>query len=128
MSKSSRRKLNFVIILLCVCLLGCTPSEITQVARIAASRNIETAARQAAVSRALSYTYNPEALARDIRRWQALFQGLRKKAGKEWGPKETKEPQPKEYVKYTNNYLSRASVDFDTGLIAVETLDQNDPL
>ena len=45
-----------------------------------------------------------------------------------WGKKEVKEPKPKEYVKYTQNYLSRASVDFDKGLITVETLDQTEPL
>ncbi len=39
-----------------------------------------------------------------------------------------KEPGPREYVKYTQNYLSRASVDFDRGIITVETLDRGNPL
>ena len=34
-----------------------------------------------------------------------------------------KVPRKKEYVKYMQNYKSRALVDFDKGLITVETLD-----
>ena len=36
-------------------------------------------------------------------------------------------PQQKKYVKYTQSYKSRAIVDFDSGKILVETLDDQDP-
>ena len=47
--------------------------------------------------------------------------------GKKWGTKEVKLPEQKKYVKYTQNYRSRAIVDFDAGNILIETLDEKDP-
>lgn len=41
-----------------------------------------------------------------------------------WGNREIITPSNKRYVKYTENYKSRAIVHFDKGLITVETLDQ----
>lgn len=41
-----------------------------------------------------------------------------------WGGREVITPSNKRYVKYTENYKSRAIVHFDKGLITVETLDQ----
>ena len=43
------------------------------------------------------------------------------------GKKEVQLPERKKYVKYTQNYKSRAIVDFDSGEILVETLDDQDP-
>jgi len=42
-----------------------------------------------------------------------------------WGNEEVKTPTNTEYVKYTESYKSRAIVQFDKGLITVETLDPN---
>jgi membrane-bound lytic murein transglycosylase C len=44
-----------------------------------------------------------------------------------WGPKEVKLPEKKKYVKYTQNYRSRAIVDFDRGQITVETVEETNP-
>jgi membrane-bound lytic murein transglycosylase C len=44
-----------------------------------------------------------------------------------WGSKEVKLPEKKKYVKYTQNYRSRAIVDFDRGQITVETLEEMNP-
>ena len=44
-----------------------------------------------------------------------------------WGKKEVKVPTRTRYVKYTQNYRSRAEVDFDAGRITVETVDEADP-
>ncbi len=46
---------------------------------------------------------------------------------KDLGKKEVQLPEAKKYVKYTQNYKSRAIVDFDSGEILVETLDNQDP-
>ena len=45
-----------------------------------------------------------------------------------WGEEEIRESTPREYIKYTQNFFSRASVDFDRGEITVETLDRGNPL
>jgi membrane-bound lytic murein transglycosylase C len=44
-----------------------------------------------------------------------------------WGEKEITVPERKRYVKYTQNYMSRAIVDFDKGTVHVETLDDKQP-
>ncbi|HEY6084671.1 MAG TPA: murein transglycosylase domain-containing protein [Nitrospira sp.] len=77
------------------------------------------------------YAQNPEQLLNDLRTaqrdFQALYSALNGKVGEKWGPKEVKLPERKKYVKYTQNYASRAIVDFDRGEITVETLDDQNP-
>ncbi len=78
-----------------------------------------------------NYGRDPQALLRDLRSiqrdFQALMAALTGEVGKKWGTKEVKLPEQKKYVKYTQNYRSRAIVDFDAGNILVETLDEKDP-
>ncbi|WHZ22356.1 MAG: Membrane-bound lytic murein transglycosylase C [Nitrospira sp.] len=78
-----------------------------------------------------NYGRDPQALLRDLRAvqrdFQALMAALTGEVGKKWGTKEVKVPEQKKYVKYTQNYRSRAIVDFDAGNILIETLDEKDP-
>lgn len=86
---------------------------------------------QIAKRRLNEYAQNPEQLLRDLRAaqrdFQALYDALSGKVAEKWGKKEVKLPEQKKYVKYTQNYRSRAIVDFDRGEILVETLDDKDP-
>ncbi|HKT33764.1 MAG TPA: murein transglycosylase domain-containing protein [Nitrospira sp.] len=78
-----------------------------------------------------AYAQDPERLVRDLRAaqrdFQALYEALTGKVRDKWGPKEIKLPEKKKYVKYTDNYRSRAIVDFDRGEITIETLDDKNP-
>ncbi|HEX6531543.1 MAG TPA: murein transglycosylase domain-containing protein [Nitrospira sp.] len=78
-----------------------------------------------------SYAQNPEQLIRDLRvaqkEFQSLYDALTGNVKAKWGPKEVKLPEKKKYVKYTQNYRSRAIVDFDRGQITVETLEETNP-
>ena len=114
--------------LLTACQSG--PSPLTLI-NIAASRNPEAALRGAAKQRVELYGRDPRVLMADLRaakrdfaRLQAFLSG---KAGASWGRKEVKLPSRTRYVKYTQNYRSRAIVDFDAGEITVETVDQKTP-
>ncbi|HUJ86510.1 MAG TPA: murein transglycosylase domain-containing protein [Burkholderiales bacterium] len=114
--------------LLTACQSG--PSPLTLV-NIAASRDPEAALRGALKHRAELYERDPRVLLADLRaakrdfsRLQAFLSG---KARASWGPKEVKLPSRTRYVKYTQNYRSRAVVDFDTGEITVETVDRQEP-
>ncbi len=124
------KHLSFISTVILI-IAGCSTWDAARVARIAATGDVTSAQRMAA-EKAARYAANPQALSRDIQRFQKEFGTLvdtfRKSVGGVWGTEEIKEPGPKEYVKYTQNYLSRASVDFDRGIITVETLDQKDPL
>ena len=94
---------------------------------IATSKDAEQALRR----HVEGYARDPEALIKDLRAAQRDFEtltaALRGEAGRNWGKKEVHLPERKRYVKYTQNYQSRAIVDFDTGEILVETLDDKDP-
>ena len=88
-------------------------------------------ASQIAKRRLDEYARDPEQVLRDLRAaqrdFQALYDALSGNVRDKWGPKEVKLPEKKKYVKYTQNYRSRAIVDFDRGQITVETLDENNP-
>lgn len=77
------------------------------------------------------YQRTPEAAIRDLRAvqrdFETLMDALTGKVRKTWGEKEIKLPEQKRYVKYTQNYMSRAVVDFDKGTVLIETLDEKQP-
>lgn len=87
--------------------------------------------REGLKRRADLYERDPQVLVGDLRGlrrdYDKLVSVLTGKVDKEWGKKETKLPSRTSYIKYTQNYQSRAIVDFDTGNITVETLDDKDP-
>jgi len=120
-----------IIVLLVVMLIwACSKGDMVRVVQIAATGDVASAERMAA-EKAARYATDPKALEQDILRFQkdfkTLIQTFRKAVGGVWGDKEVKEPKPKVYVKYTQNYLARALVDFDKGIITIETLDQQKP-
>ena len=112
-------------------LLGCSASDAVRLTRAAATGDA-AALQRVAAEKAARYATDPEALRRDAgrfhRQFTAVLEAFRKGVRGRWGEKEAREPKPKTYVKYTQNYLSRASVDFDRGRITVETLDEKSPL
>jgi membrane-bound lytic murein transglycosylase C len=81
--------------------------------------------------RAESYKTDPAAVIRDMKTvkgdFDKLMGALTGKVKKTWGPKEVRLPERTKYIKYTQNYRSRAVVDFDAGQITVETLDEKEP-
>jgi membrane-bound lytic murein transglycosylase C len=87
--------------------------------------------KQILKERAEVYQRNPEAAIRDLRAiqrdFETLMAALTGKVRNTWGEKEIKVPERKRYVKYTQNYMSRAIVDFDKGTVHVETLDDKQP-
>lgn len=87
--------------------------------------------KQILKERAAVYQRNPEAAIRDLRAiqrdFETLMAALTGKVRNTWGEKEIKIPERKRYVKYTQNYMSRAIVDFDRGTVHVETLDDKQP-
>lgn len=123
-------KKHIALFLLLTFPLACSTGDMVRVARITATGDVASA-RQMAAEKAVRYAADPKALQRDIlsfeRDFKKLVETFRKAVGVVWGTKEVKEPRPKVYVKYTQNYLSRSSVDFDQGIITVETLDQKAP-
>ena len=106
-----------------------TPT-VKSIAGIGGSRNPNEAMRHALKSRVDTYERNPQALINDLRTvkrdYDKLMSLLSGNVDKKWGHKEVKLPTRTHYIKYTQNYKSRAIVEFDTGEITVETLDDKD--
>jgi len=117
-----------LILLILPLMASCSRYDAVRIARAAASGNPAAAAEALARDKALGYATHPEAIAGDINQFKELIDDFITSVQGVWGEDDTRIPLPKEYVKYTHNYLSRASVDFDTGIITVETIDQQRPL
>jgi membrane-bound lytic murein transglycosylase C len=138
-----RRSIGFSMIVITVLsgTIGCETADrlLTGAERAVTSRTGQTVIdlasgkdpSQIAKKRLDQYAHDPEALIRDLRAAQkdleTLLDALGVKVGEKWGKKEVKLPERKKYVKYTQNYRSRAVVNFDTGEILVETLDDLAP-
>lgn len=109
--------------------VGCGASDYRSIARAAVSKNPSAAFEAFGKNRAATYAANPKKLSSDLKYIDTnifgALAGLIKAASTTWGEENVKIPKKKEYVKYMNNYKSRALVDFDNGLITVETLDAN---
>ncbi|MGD8741982.1 MAG: murein transglycosylase domain-containing protein [Granulosicoccaceae bacterium] len=101
----------------CTTLLACSTGEIVNVAL---SKDPEQFVR----NRVQGYKSNPLALARDLKRLTRLLRG---EVQREWGEDEVVLPGRHRYVKYTQNYRSRAIINFDSGDIRVETVDTEQP-
>lgn len=101
------------------------------IGKVAGADDRTAAVRALAKQSGQNYERNPQALINDIRQverdYQRLVGFLTGNVNRTWGKKETKLPSRTTYVKYTQNYMSRAVVDFDAGRITVETLDAKDP-
>jgi membrane-bound lytic murein transglycosylase C len=122
-------------------LVGCeSPDRIlTNAERVLGSRTGRTVLdiatgkdpKQILKERVDAYQRDPEAVLRDLRTIQrdfnTLMTALTGQVRQTWGEKEVKVPEQKKYVKYTQNYMSRTIVDFDSGSIVVETLDDKAP-
>ncbi len=78
-----------------------------------------------------SWKRDPRAALRDLeavkREYDQLSGLLARHVKKVWGDQEVKLPSRTTYVKYGPRYESRTEVDFETGEITVETLDEADP-
>lgn len=73
------------------------------------------------------YRNDPSAIIRDLHNIKALLQQLKNNAGKVWGVDDAHLPSRKKYVKYTDDYRSKATIDFAAGKITVETLNASEP-
>lgn len=118
----------FILLLGTLPLLSCSTGDVI---RLAVSKDPSAALESMTRNRVASYQYNPVALVNDIKRarqeYHRLLGILSGEVGKEWGGGEVVTPGNKRYVKYTQNYKSRAIVEFDRGRVTVETLDTGNP-
>lgn len=110
-----------------ISLVSCSAHDVFTVIR---TGDIDEGVKAVLRQKGTTYTRNPYQLVQDVKRGRQQFKELvaffRGEVGKEWGEKEILVPTRTRYVKYTQNYKSRAVVDFDAGTVRVETLDKDE--
>ncbi len=103
---------------------GCSIHDAYNISAAAMSNNPSIALKSLAKSKAINYTLNPKKLSNDLKFLSSLLENI----DLIWGKNNRKIPKQKEYVKYMQNYKSRASIDFDNGIVTVETIDEKDAM
>lgn len=115
----------------CLTVLGLAACSTQDAVTIALSGDPEEAAKNLVISKRESYKRNPVRLIQDAKTVRQQFAKLAallsQNVGIRWGKREILLPSRTRYVKYTQNYQSRAVVDFDAGTVVVETVDQQAP-
>ncbi len=101
-----------------------------QMMQVATASDPKQALKSMADSRVTSYKYNPQLVLSDLKKVQAeynrLMGNVRKESGAKWGTRESRTlPSRTRYVKYTENYKNRVVVDYDTGTIMIEHLEED---
>ncbi|RXJ94542.1 lytic murein transglycosylase [Malaciobacter molluscorum] len=121
-------KRSIFILILIFFLVGCSSTDIYNITRAAISKDPSIAFKSLARSKSISYVTNPKSLENDIKSLDKNFKKIiltfTKAISGEWGKDNIELPKQKEYVKYMQNYKSRALIDFDKGLVTVETVDE----
>lgn len=105
-------------------LSGCTTSDYASIAHAAISKNPSSAFEAYARNKLVQYASNPDKLSTDLKFLSNFVENI----SKQWGDENVKVPKKKEYVKYMQNYKSRALVDFDKGIVTVQSLDSKKSL
>ena len=117
-----------ISIFLLLTLTSCTTADAD---RIAAAIDSNDPTKQIATivrEKGREYRKSPKKLLRDIEQLPQLMANLERIVHGVWGVKFGQLPGRKKYVKYTNDYQSKAEVDFAAGLITVETIAKKQPL
>ncbi|MEA3352203.1 MAG: murein transglycosylase domain-containing protein [Campylobacterota bacterium] len=102
---------------------GCSVSDVQSVTKAAMSKDPTLAFKSFAKAKSAQYAANPKKFAQDIQALDSFWKVFVSNISKQWGVDNVEVPKQKEYVKYMNNYKSRALIDFDRGVVTVETMD-----
>ncbi len=114
---------RFFTVILCLVLLGCSGSSTQEMLQIQSKAQLDKYLEK----RTTYYINNPNALEKDVRGFERLITHFSNRVKTVWGKDDSLFAGRKDYVKYTDNYLSRAHIDFNRGLITVETISAVDP-
>ena len=98
---------------------GCGINDAINITTAVISKNPSAAFQSIAKSKAIGYAISPKRLTKDLDFINSFIEDI----NSVWGKDNAKIPKQKEYVKYMQNYKSRALIDFDKGIVTVETID-----
>ena len=121
----SFRKLSFnkgLSLLWLVLLTSCSSTDIRDIRAIAKADDPAKQAAKILENKGRYYARNPQQLPADIKALKARIDEFKQLVVALWGEDDAKQSGPKDYVKYTDHYYNRAHINFETGIVTVETL------
>lgn len=92
-----------------------------------ANGNVKTEVKNLLKQKKQRYKERPEQFVADVQNIKALLEQLVFNVSQVWGRGQVALPSNKRFVKYTNNYKARAIVDFEKGILRVETIASSQP-
>lgn len=111
-----------------ILLFGCTSLDQQQLAKAITSSDPERALKKYAKTKSHQYQQSPEEVIKDLKQLDITLNKLSTIVESLWGKDNAQVASKKKYVKYTNHYQSKVQVDFQLGLIKIETIAQKKPL
>ncbi|NKB36164.1 MAG: membrane-bound lytic murein transglycosylase MltC [Gammaproteobacteria bacterium] len=116
--------MKFRLILFSAVLLstGCNSANIRNIADIANADDPVKQAGRVLEQKGRDIASNPAALPAEIKKLKTRIAKFKKLIDAIWGEEDAPEAGPKDYVKYTDQYYNRAHIDFEAGLVTVETI------
>jgi len=114
----------FIILFLATIFTACGPSDYNSIIEASLSKNPTASFENFAKKKSTYYIQHPKQLRADIN----FLINFKKNISKSWGKNNVVIPKRKEYVKYLQNYKSRALINFTKGTIKVETLANKESL
>ncbi len=113
--------------LLLLLLLGaCTDRNIRDIQDLVRAEDPVQQAGNILRQKGLDIAAHPETLPRELAKLKVKFDRFRNLINSIWGKDNAQEAGPKDYVKYTDKYYNRAHIDFEAGMVTVETLAPED--
>ncbi|RJG40121.1 membrane-bound lytic murein transglycosylase MltC [Motilimonas pumila] len=102
----------------CVLLAACSSQSEIQSSQIQTRADLD----KYLATRAQYHIQHPADITKDTEAFESLIGHFSRQVYQIWGQKDGKFASSKHYVKYTDNYLSRAEIDFERGMVTVETI------
>lgn len=107
---------------------ACTSLDQQQLAKVITSNEPEKALKKYVQNKSSQYQQSPDKAIKDLKQLEVTLQKLSKIVESIWGKDNAQIASKKKYVKYTNHYQSKAQVDFELGIIKIETVAEKKPL
>ncbi len=126
----AQRKLINIIFLFAVCFImsSCTSLDKRQLVQVVTSHKPDQAFKKYVKNKSHIYQESPDLLIKDAKQLEITLKNLSKIVQSIWGKDNGQVASKKKYVKYTNRYQSKAQVDFEIGIIKIETIAQEQPV
>ncbi len=126
--KLTLKSFLLIPLLFSVLLFSCTSHDQKQLAKLITSDKPDQVFKKYVQNKSNQYKRAPETLVKDLKQLDITIKELARIVESLWGKDNAQVASKKKYVKYTNHYQSKVQVDFELGIIKIETIAKKDPI